>query len=58
MIGRVPAASCKHLALSGDGAGTQKHYLEAIERARTEEMFDEAADWLYAWRTVVSWYDD
>jgi hypothetical protein len=20
-------------------------------------MFDEAADWLYAWRTVLSWYD-
>ena len=21
-------------------------------------MFDEAADWLYAWRTVLAWYDD
>jgi hypothetical protein len=52
------ARYARHLAFAGDGAGAQEHYLEAIERACTEEMFDEAADWLYAWRTVLAWYDD
>jgi hypothetical protein len=51
------ARYARHLALSGDGAGAQENYLEAIERACTEEMFDEAADWLYALRTVRFWYE-
>jgi hypothetical protein len=45
-------------ALSGDSAGAQYHYLEAIDRASTEEMFDEAADWLYALRTVRYLYGE
>ena len=28
-----------------------------LERASAEEMFDEAADWLYALRVVRTWYD-
>ncbi|MEV1172732.1 hypothetical protein [Nonomuraea sp. NPDC049784] len=48
----------RHLALTGDGAGAQEQYLLAIERACVAEMFDEAADWLYAWRTVRFWYHD
>jgi hypothetical protein len=40
-----------------DGAGAQDNYLEALERASAEEMFDEAADWLYALRVVRTWYD-
>ncbi|GAA1818401.1 hypothetical protein HC028_17275 [Planosporangium flavigriseum] len=48
----------RHLALSGDGAGAQTQYLLAIERACVAEMFDEAADWLYALRTVRFWYAD
>ncbi|MFI7071863.1 hypothetical protein [Micromonospora sediminicola] len=48
----------RHLALSGDGAGAQTQYLQAIERACIAKMFDEAADWLYALRTVRFWYTD
>ncbi|MEU7618771.1 hypothetical protein AB0B27_22115 [Micromonospora rifamycinica] len=51
------ARRARHLALSGDGPGAQEHYLEAIERACVERMFDEAADWLYALRTVRFWYE-
>lgn len=58
VVAWLHARYARHLALSGDGAGAQEHFLEAIERACTEEMFDEAADWLYAWRTVLAWYDD
>lgn len=58
IVAWLHARYARHLALSGDGAGAQEHYLEAIERACTEEMFDEAANWLYAWRTVLFWYDD
>ncbi|MDZ5447759.1 hypothetical protein U2F26_34500 [Micromonospora sp. 4G57] len=46
----------RHLALSGDGAGAQTQYLLAVERACIAKMFDEAADWLYALRTVRFWY--
>ena len=52
------ARYARHLAISGDGAGAQQHYLDAIERACAEEMFDEAADWLYAWRAVQIWYGE
>jgi hypothetical protein len=52
------ARYARHLALSGDGAGAQGQYLLAIERASVAKMFDEAADWLYALRTVRFWYDD
>ena len=48
----------RHLALSGDGAGAQTQYLLAIERACMAAMFEEAADWLYALRTVRFWYTD
>ena len=48
----------RYLALSGDGAGAQGQYLLAIERACVAKMFDEAADWLYALRTVRFWYSD
>ncbi|MBL6280113.1 hypothetical protein JMF97_28525 [Micromonospora fiedleri] len=48
----------RHLALSGDGAGAQTQYLQAIERACVAKMFDESADWLYALRTVRFWYDN
>lgn len=54
----VRARYARHLALSGDGPGAQENYLEAIERASVEAMFDDAAGWLYALRTVRSWYDD
>ncbi len=58
IVAWLHARYARHLALSGDGAGAQEHYLEAIERACMKEMFDEAADWLYAWRTVLYWYED
>ncbi|MET7402984.1 hypothetical protein ABZS66_56840 [Dactylosporangium sp. NPDC005572] len=45
-------------ALDGDGATAQHHYLLAIERASAGNMYQEASDWLYAWRTVRSWYDN
>ncbi|MDG4771841.1 hypothetical protein [Solwaraspora sp. WMMD792] len=48
----------RYLALSGDGPGAMTQYLQAIERACVAEMFDEAADWLYALRTVRHWYTD
>ncbi|MFC7482923.1 hypothetical protein ACFQX7_27085 [Luedemannella flava] len=48
----------RYLALSGDGPGAQQQYLLAIERACVERMFDDAADWLYALRTVRHWYSD
>jgi hypothetical protein len=48
----------RHLALSGDGAGAEFQYLTAIERACELGMYDDAADWLYALRTVRFWYDD
>lgn len=51
------ARYARYLALSGDGAGSQHFYLEAIERASAEKLFDEAADWLYALRTVRFWFD-
>jgi hypothetical protein len=52
IVAWVHARWARFCALSGDGAGAQYHYLEAIDRASTEELFDEAADWLYALRTV------
>ncbi len=45
-------------ALNSDGATAQHHYLLAIERACAGDMYQEAADWLYAWRTVRFWYGD
>jgi tetratricopeptide (TPR) repeat protein len=51
------ARYARHLAISGDGAGAQENYLEAIERASAEDMLDEAADWLYSLRVVRFWYD-
>jgi hypothetical protein len=48
----------RYLALNGDGPGAAQQYLLAIERASVAKMFDEAADWLYALRTVRHWYDD
>lgn len=51
------ARYARHLALNGDGPGAQEHYLEAIERATAEKMFDDAADWLYALRTTVFLYE-
>jgi hypothetical protein len=53
----VQARYARYLALSGDGAGAQEHYLDAIEHASAKELFDEAADWLYALRTVRSMYE-
>jgi hypothetical protein len=52
IVAWVHARWARFCALSGDGAGAQYHYLEAIDRASTEELFDDAADWLYALRTV------
>ncbi|MEU8001442.1 hypothetical protein AB0B66_09815 [Catellatospora sp. NPDC049111] len=48
----------RYLALTGDGAGAQHEYHEAIDRAVASQMYDEAADWLYALRTVRHWYTD
>jgi hypothetical protein len=36
IVAWLHARYARHLALSGDGAGAQEHYLEAIERACTE----------------------
>jgi hypothetical protein len=47
----------RHLALNGDGAAAQMQYRNAIERATRAKMFNDAADWLYALRTVHHWYD-
>ncbi|MEU0521242.1 hypothetical protein [Streptosporangium sp. NPDC006007] len=58
LVAWAHARYARHLALTGDGAGAQEQYLLAIERACVAEMFDEAADWLYAWRTVRFWYHD
>ncbi|MEO3810783.1 hypothetical protein ABGB17_17425 [Sphaerisporangium sp. B11E5] len=57
MIAWLYARNARYLALSGDGPNSQHFYLEAIERASAEKMFDEAADWLYALRTVRFWFD-
>jgi hypothetical protein len=57
MVAWAHARYARALALAGDGPGARDNYLEAIERACTEEMFDEAADWLYALRTVRSLYE-
>jgi hypothetical protein len=48
IVAWVHARYARFLAVSGDGAGAQEQYLDAIERASTKEMFDEAAEWLYA----------
>ncbi|MFI0486776.1 hypothetical protein [Actinomadura sp. 9N215] len=48
----------RYLALHGNGLGSEQAYLSAIERAVPASMFDEAADWLYALRTVRFWYHD
>jgi hypothetical protein len=58
IVAWVHARWGRFCALSGDSAGAQYHYLEAIDRASTEEMFDEAADWLYALRTVRYLYGE
>lgn len=52
IVAWVHARYARFLAVSGDGAGAQEQYLDAIERASTKEMFDEAAEWLYALRKV------
>jgi hypothetical protein len=50
IVAWVRARYGRYLALSGDGAGAEEHYLDAIEYASAKEMFDEAANWLYALR--------
>jgi tetratricopeptide (TPR) repeat protein len=52
------ARYARHLALSGNGQRAEATYLQAIEQASAMEMFDEAADWLYALRTVRWLYSD
>ena len=52
IVAWVEARYARYLALSGDGAGAMEQYLDAIEHATAKEMFDDAADWLYALRTV------
>lgn len=52
------ARYARYLALRGDSAGSQEAYLEAIERASVANRRDDAADWLYALRTVRSWYEE
>jgi hypothetical protein len=52
IVAWVEARYARYLALSGDGAGAMEHYLDAIEHATAKELFDDAADWLYALRTV------
>jgi hypothetical protein len=58
VVAWLHARYARYSALTGDGPSAQEHYLEAIERATVEEMFDDAADWLYALRTVRFWYDN
>jgi hypothetical protein len=53
----VRARYARYLALSGDGAGAEEHYLDAIEYASARQMFDEAASWLYALRSVRFMYE-
>jgi tetratricopeptide (TPR) repeat protein len=58
IVAWVYARWARSCALSGNGADAQYHYLEAIDYASTEGMFDEAADWLYALRTVGYLYGE
>jgi hypothetical protein len=57
IVAWVRARYARYLALSGDGAGAEEHYLDAIEYASAKEMFDEAASWLYALRSVRFMYE-
>jgi hypothetical protein len=57
IVAWVRARYARYVALAGDGAGAEEHYLDAIEYASTKEMFDEAATWLYALRSVRIMYE-
>jgi hypothetical protein len=57
IVAWVRARFARYLALSGDGAGAEEHYLDAIEYASAKEMFDESASWLYALRSVRFMYE-
>jgi hypothetical protein len=57
VVAWLHARYARYLALEGDGEKSHYHYQQAIERASDMGMFDEAADWLYALRTVRLWYD-
>jgi len=57
IVAWVRARYARYLALSGDGASAEEHYLDAIEYASAKEMFDEAANWLYALRSVRIMYE-
>jgi len=57
LVAWIHARYARYLALSGDGAGAEEHYLDAIEHASAKEMFDEAASWLYALRSVRFMYE-
>jgi hypothetical protein len=57
IVAWVRARYARYLALSGDGAGAEEHYLDAIEYASAKERFDEAANWLYALRSVRFMYE-
>jgi hypothetical protein len=57
IVAWVRARYARYLALSGDGAGAEEHYLDAIEYSSATEMFDEAASWLYALRSVRMMYE-
>jgi hypothetical protein len=57
IVAWVHARYARYLGLSGDGAGAEEHYLDAIDYASRKEMFDEAASWLYALRSVRFMYE-
>ncbi|GAA2362521.1 hypothetical protein GCM10010170_058670 [Dactylosporangium salmoneum] len=52
------ARYARHFALTGDGQAAVEFYLDAVELAADQENLDDAADWLYALRTVRFWYED
>jgi hypothetical protein len=57
IVAWVRARYARYLALTGDGAGAEEHYLDAIEYASDKQMFDDAASWLYALRSVRFMYE-
>jgi len=48
----VLARHARHLALTLRPEGSMNRWLDAIERACLERLYDDAADWLYALRAV------